>query len=327
MIHSSDRMNTIPKYVVSTTLQDPDWANTTVISSDAAAEIRRLKDQPGQDIVQYGFGAVSTLLMENDLLDELRSLVPPAVRRRGPGRRRAVPEGAGDAVRADRLDHPRGRHGHPHLSRRLEGLRELRTPVSAPWSKVQGDRAPRRLRVPARLSRARRHRCGADWRGLGEACLSRDDGDFAGLRAARLDGECEQPGRDPLGDADDDRRQLVGVGRRQRLGPRAPAHAGERRRSSTSGSTPPPATRSGCSPRSGVHRRRGHRGEHRRHPAGRPTSGTWRPSRCCRARPRRRLRPRPPTRARRWSRSRIRPRTRPSRASSRSPRPRRTTWG
>src|SRR4051794_14055340 len=67
----SDRMNTIPKYVVSTTLKNPDWPNTTVISSDAAAEIRELKEQPGQDIVQYGFGAVSTLLMENDLLDEL----------------------------------------------------------------------------------------------------------------------------------------------------------------------------------------------------------------------------------------------------------------
>jgi dihydrofolate reductase len=68
----SDRMNTMPKYVVSTTLKDPDWANTTVISHDAAAEIRELKEQPGQDIVQYGFGSVSRLMMENNLLDELR---------------------------------------------------------------------------------------------------------------------------------------------------------------------------------------------------------------------------------------------------------------
>jgi dihydrofolate reductase len=64
-------MNSMPKYVVSTTLEDPDWANTAVISSDAATEIRKLKEQPGQDIVQDGFGAVSTLLLENDLLDEL----------------------------------------------------------------------------------------------------------------------------------------------------------------------------------------------------------------------------------------------------------------
>jgi dihydrofolate reductase len=68
----SDRMNTIPKYVVATTLRDPDWANTTVISGDVAGQIRELKAQPGQDIVQYGFGAVSTLLMEHGLLDELR---------------------------------------------------------------------------------------------------------------------------------------------------------------------------------------------------------------------------------------------------------------
>jgi dihydrofolate reductase len=68
----SDRINTMPKYVVSTTLHDPDWANTTVISSDVAERIRELKAQAGQDIVQYGFGAVSTLLMQHGLLDELR---------------------------------------------------------------------------------------------------------------------------------------------------------------------------------------------------------------------------------------------------------------
>ena len=68
----SDRMNTMPKYVVSTTLRYPDWANTTVISGDVAEQIRDLKARSGQDIVQYGFGAVSTLLMEQGLLDELR---------------------------------------------------------------------------------------------------------------------------------------------------------------------------------------------------------------------------------------------------------------
>ena len=73
----SDRINTMPKYVVSTTLQHPDWANTTVIASDVVDEIRRLKQQPGLDIVQYGFGAVSTLLMEHGLLDELRLWIHP----------------------------------------------------------------------------------------------------------------------------------------------------------------------------------------------------------------------------------------------------------
>lgn len=73
----SDRMNSIPKYVVSTTLKNADWSNTTVIANDVVAEIRKLKQQPGQDIVQYGFGTVSTLLMENGLLDELRVWLHP----------------------------------------------------------------------------------------------------------------------------------------------------------------------------------------------------------------------------------------------------------
>jgi dihydrofolate reductase len=73
----SDRINTMPKYVVSTTLTDPDWPNTTVIADDVVARVRQLKDQPGQDIVQYGFGAVSTLLMEHGLLDELRLWIHP----------------------------------------------------------------------------------------------------------------------------------------------------------------------------------------------------------------------------------------------------------
>jgi dihydrofolate reductase len=73
----SDRMNTMPKYVVSTTLTDPEWANTTVISNDVAGRIRQLKDEDGKDIVQYGFGAVSTLLVEHGLLDELRLWIHP----------------------------------------------------------------------------------------------------------------------------------------------------------------------------------------------------------------------------------------------------------
>ncbi|HEX6472784.1 MAG TPA: dihydrofolate reductase family protein [Streptosporangiaceae bacterium] len=73
----SDRINSMAKYVVSTTLRRPDWNNTTVIGDDVIAEIRRLKDGPGQDIVQYGFGQVSTALVEHGLLDELRLWVHP----------------------------------------------------------------------------------------------------------------------------------------------------------------------------------------------------------------------------------------------------------
>jgi dihydrofolate reductase len=79
----SDRMNTMQKYVVSSTLRDPDWANTTVIDGDVVGEVRRLKEQPGQDIVQYGFGDVSFALLEAGLLDELRLWVYPQLIGRG----------------------------------------------------------------------------------------------------------------------------------------------------------------------------------------------------------------------------------------------------
>jgi dihydrofolate reductase len=73
----SDRINAMTKYVVSSRLRDPEWSNTTVLSGDPIAEIARLKDQPGQDIVQYGFGQLSYDLLEHGLLDELRLWVHP----------------------------------------------------------------------------------------------------------------------------------------------------------------------------------------------------------------------------------------------------------
>jgi dihydrofolate reductase len=73
----SDRINSMTKYVVSSTLRDPEWENTSVISGDPIAQIRRLKGQPGQDIVQYGFGQLSYALLEHGLLDELRLWVHP----------------------------------------------------------------------------------------------------------------------------------------------------------------------------------------------------------------------------------------------------------
>jgi dihydrofolate reductase len=79
----SDHINAMPKYVVSTTLKDPEWTNTQVIDRDVVAEITRLKQAPGKDIVQYGFGAVSRLLLEHGLLDELRLWVHPLILGRG----------------------------------------------------------------------------------------------------------------------------------------------------------------------------------------------------------------------------------------------------
>jgi dihydrofolate reductase len=82
----SDKLNTMPKYAVSTTLTDPDWANTTVISEYVPARVAALKQEYQGDIVQYGFGRLSFTLLEEGLLDEVRLWVYPLiVGRGGPG--------------------------------------------------------------------------------------------------------------------------------------------------------------------------------------------------------------------------------------------------
>jgi len=73
----SERMNSIRKLVVSNTLKKTDWNNTTVISGDVGDQLEELKNEAGQNIVQYGFGSVSRLLMERGLLDELRLWLYP----------------------------------------------------------------------------------------------------------------------------------------------------------------------------------------------------------------------------------------------------------
>ena len=73
----SDRMNSMAKYVVSSTMEKAEWNNTAIISGDVAAEVSRLKQQPGQDILMYGFGPVGRTLLEHHLLDELRFWVHP----------------------------------------------------------------------------------------------------------------------------------------------------------------------------------------------------------------------------------------------------------
>jgi dihydrofolate reductase len=74
---ASDHINSMRKYVVSSTLTDPEWTNTSVIGGNPVEEIKRLKQAPGKDIVQYGFGQLSHTLMEHGLLDELRLWVHP----------------------------------------------------------------------------------------------------------------------------------------------------------------------------------------------------------------------------------------------------------
>ena len=75
----SDSFNAMQKQVVSTTLRNPTWNNTHVIGGDAVEKIGMLKEQPGKDIVQYGFGQVTFALLERGLVDEIRLWVHPII--------------------------------------------------------------------------------------------------------------------------------------------------------------------------------------------------------------------------------------------------------
>lgn len=68
-----------PKYVVSNTLTDPSWEQTTVISGDAAARIRDLKSQPGGELLVVGSAALARWLLENELVDELNLIQFPVI--------------------------------------------------------------------------------------------------------------------------------------------------------------------------------------------------------------------------------------------------------
>jgi dihydrofolate reductase len=75
----ADRLNSLPKYVVSSTLRDPDWNNSTVLSGDAVDEVSRLKRElDGEIVVPASFQLLRTLI-EHDLVDELRLKVFPIV--------------------------------------------------------------------------------------------------------------------------------------------------------------------------------------------------------------------------------------------------------
>jgi dihydrofolate reductase len=79
----SDYLNAVSKFVVSTTLQEPGWANTTVLSGPLADEIERLKSAPGADIVCTGSMALVDALITAGLVDEYRLFVYPVVLGRG----------------------------------------------------------------------------------------------------------------------------------------------------------------------------------------------------------------------------------------------------
>jgi dihydrofolate reductase len=72
------RMNSLPKYVASTTLDQAEW-NASVIKGAVTDEVARLRQQPGQDVLVFGSGQLLQTLMQHDLIDEYRLMVHPIV--------------------------------------------------------------------------------------------------------------------------------------------------------------------------------------------------------------------------------------------------------
>src|SRR5829696_7489295 len=70
----ADRFNAMPKYVVSSTLRDPEWTNTTVLEGDVAESVPSLKDRVDGDTVVHGSAQLAQALLEQDLVDELRMI-------------------------------------------------------------------------------------------------------------------------------------------------------------------------------------------------------------------------------------------------------------
>jgi dihydrofolate reductase len=75
----ADKFNTMPKFVVSSTLEDPEWTNSTVLKGDVVEEVAKLREEREGDIVVHGSARLVQTLVENDLVDELRLMVFPVV--------------------------------------------------------------------------------------------------------------------------------------------------------------------------------------------------------------------------------------------------------
>jgi dihydrofolate reductase len=78
-------LNTLPKYLASSTLHDPKWANTTVLDGDLASAVQGLKERDGRELQVHGSGKLVQFLLANDLVDRLNLLVFPVIV--GDGRR------------------------------------------------------------------------------------------------------------------------------------------------------------------------------------------------------------------------------------------------
>jgi dihydrofolate reductase len=115
-----DYLNSVPKFVVSTTLDAVEWQNSTLIEGDVAEEIAKLKQQPGKDIVILGSGILVRSLLQEELLDELRLIIHPIVL--GSGKR--LFENGGDRKALELVDSKTFSTGVLYLTYRPAGKEE-----------------------------------------------------------------------------------------------------------------------------------------------------------------------------------------------------------
>ena len=94
------RMNALPKYVASTTLEKADWNNSTIVRENVPDEVARLKQQSGKDLLIAGGGALARTLLDHGLIDEIRMLLHPIAV--GVGQR--LFEGANDSTALTLID-------------------------------------------------------------------------------------------------------------------------------------------------------------------------------------------------------------------------------
>ena len=88
------KFNTMPKYVVSSTLKDPEWSGSRVIKGNFMEEIRKLKKEPGRDLLLAGSGQLFNALLRDNLIDVYRFMIHPVVLGKG---RRLFADGAAPA--------------------------------------------------------------------------------------------------------------------------------------------------------------------------------------------------------------------------------------
>ena len=103
----ASRLNSLPKYVASRTLENVSWEGSTLLKGDVATEVAELKRRPGRELQVHGSAGLAQTLMQHDLIDEYRLLTYPVVLGKG---RRLFADGAKPAA-LNWIDHIRTRAG------------------------------------------------------------------------------------------------------------------------------------------------------------------------------------------------------------------------